>query len=608
LNLVGFAFTFVIGLVWGARFYQPEFFATTEPFLVLFFLFYVGIAILYAYRQAPRLLHYVDGSLIFGVPIVCFGLQAGLVRSFDMGLAFSSFMLASFYLELARILRARRRPDLHLLVESFLALGVIFATLTLPLALDAHWTSAAWAVEGAGVYWVGVRQRRKLARAFAILLQGLAALAFLHGWDRDTALYPLANAHFVGAVLMSAAGFAIHLAMRREDTALSDVERDVSPLFFGWGLGWWLFGGLADIHQFVPRAYEWTAIVLFLTATVALFSAAHFRRAWREAAWPFMGFMPVLAVLALVAIIDHGHPFAQFGYVAWPLALAWLVALLRAHEPDAVNEAYEALHVGTFLLIAMIGAWEMHWLAREYDLARSAWSVASVLVAPCVMMLYITRREAASSWPVRGRERTYWQSIGATIVGALGVWTLYANVTHDGQSSPLPYLPLLNAIDLGHLFILIVVLIWRRRYVAADDAGLGDPFARTGWRIGAGVVVFVWLNAVLLRTLHHWADIPYRLERMAASVLVQTSLSIFWTLIALSLMLSGARKKLRYLWMLGAVLMAVVVGKLFMVDLSHIGGLERIVSFIVVGILMLVIGYVAPVPPKQGEAVTGEVV
>src|SRR5262245_60780381 len=35
LNLLGFAFTFFIGLIWGARFYRSEFFASTEPFLIL---------------------------------------------------------------------------------------------------------------------------------------------------------------------------------------------------------------------------------------------------------------------------------------------------------------------------------------------------------------------------------------------------------------------------------------------------------------------------------------------------------------------------------------------------------------------------------------------
>jgi len=43
----------------------------------------------------------------------------------------------------------------------------------------------------------------------------------------------------------------------------------------------------------------------------------------------------------------------------------------------------------------------------------------------------------------------------------------------------------------------------------------------------------------------------------------------------------------------------VVVVKLFLVDLSNVGGVERIVSFIGVGLLMLLIGYVSPVPPES---------
>ena len=33
------------------------------------------------------------------------------------------------------------------------ALGVVFASLAIPLGLDARWTAAAWAVEGAGIYF-----------------------------------------------------------------------------------------------------------------------------------------------------------------------------------------------------------------------------------------------------------------------------------------------------------------------------------------------------------------------------------------------------------------------------------------------------------------------
>jgi len=58
----------------------------------------------------------------------------------------------------------------------------------------------------------------------------------------------------------------------------------------------------------------------------------------------------------------------------------------------------------------------------------------------------------------------------------------------------------------------------------------------------------------------------------------------------------------RALWIAGAALLAVVVGKLFLVDLSSTGTVARIVSFLGVGVLLLIIGYLAPVPPGAKEA------
>ena len=112
---------------------------------------------------------------------------------------------------------------------------------------------------------------------------------------------------------------------------------------------------------------------------------------------------------------------------------------------------------------------------------------------------------------------------------------------------------------------------------------------------------FIGLNGSLLRALHHWAGIPYDLQAMLHSMLVQAALSIFWTVLALCAMVVATRLRIRPLWIVGASLMAVVVAKLFLVDLSNIGGVERIVSFIGVGVLMLLIGYMSPVPPRTSQ-------
>jgi len=81
---------------------------------------------------------------------------------------------------------------------------------------------------------------------------------------------------------------------------------------------------------------------------------------------------------------------------------------------------------------------------------------------------------------------------------------------------------------------------------------------------------------------------------------MQASLSIVWGGAALIAMAVGAHRPSRAVWFAGAGLMSVVVIKLFLVELGDTGTLARVVSFLGVGILLLVVGYLAPVPPRPG--------
>ena len=148
LNLLGFVFTFLVGTMWGFEFYQPQYFATTQPFLALFFVFFVAVPVLFARRQPPRLTEYVDGTLVFGAPLAAFALQHRLAGGFEYGPAYSAFAFCLFYAVVAVAIRWRERDAMRLLVESFAALSVVFGTLMVPLAVDGRWTSAAWALEG----------------------------------------------------------------------------------------------------------------------------------------------------------------------------------------------------------------------------------------------------------------------------------------------------------------------------------------------------------------------------------------------------------------------------------------------------------------------------
>jgi uncharacterized membrane protein len=67
-------------------------------------------------------------------------------------------------------------------------------------------------------------------------------------------------------------------------------------------------------------------------------------------------------------------------------------------------------------------------------------------------------------------------------------------------------------------------------------------------------------------------------------------------------MVVGSRRRNRVVWMGGAILMGVVLLKLLLVDRQFTGNVTGIVSFIGVGLLLLVVGYFSPSPPKTETA------
>jgi hypothetical protein len=85
---MGFVFTFGVGALWGAKYFRPELFSTTEPFLIAFFLMYVTIPVAYALKgREPGK---VDATLLFGTPLIAFPMQVALLDGETMPLAFSA--------------------------------------------------------------------------------------------------------------------------------------------------------------------------------------------------------------------------------------------------------------------------------------------------------------------------------------------------------------------------------------------------------------------------------------------------------------------------------------------------------------------------------------
>ena len=852
LNLVGFVGTFGIGFAWGLRSYTPDLLWSTEPFLVLFFLMYVAIGLLFARRKLHEALDapqardellrwsrgradYVDGSVLFGPPLVGFGLQYAIVQHLEFAAAFSALGLGLFYLLLARLLRGR---NVLLLMETCLALGVVFGTLAIPLGLDARWTSAAWAVEGAGIYWLGLRQGRPLARAFALLLQFGAALAFLsqldighdnlldgaplgalmlgaallfsfwqlrrapqeatRSWERrglpwlavaglvflyliaplclgaegtaiawalaglatlfaglrlqsrsflfsafavqllggavfltqmrgselgnsaifysgwrglmvcsliglalvvgmliavrdklvredrrllrglslvmlvgllfvnlavlfvlpwqsaaavwagtglliiwlslrlqlrasflfglvlqvvggiaflaasplllgqlpSEGLRPLAHAGFWAPLVLALAAQIgawrlRHVLLRQQAGDLGSLSlQRLSQLLLAWGAGWWALALSSEVLRFVAPDLQGAALLGLAALSVALWAWLGGRLRWRSLAL-LCGLLVPVAGMILLHLAHHlYHPAAGFGWLGWGLVFSvhlWSLKRLAALLPAGVRSAAHVL--GCWLILGVL-ALELRYLLMLLAEHYNAWRWLGWAVLPSAFLLAMAAPRAWP-WPVAAYPREYRVLAAAPLALLMLGWLWLANIASDGSADPLPYLPLLNPLELGMLLVLLAIYSWLRAGLPQlGVAAHGERIAQ----IVAGASLFALLTATVFRAAHHWGGVPYELDALLDSMLVQAGLSIVWTLIALPLMIVGHLRARRELWLLGAALIAVVVAKLFFVELGNRGGLERIVSFIGVGVLLLVVGYFAPLPPRKSDS------
>ena len=257
-----------------------------------------------------------------------------------------------------------------------------------------------------------------------------------------------------------------------------------------------------------------------------------------------------------------------------------------------------AYHAAGLWLACALASWELGWAIGEIVQGGSVWRAIAWALVPAALLWTLATCVERIRWPVAAHLEAYLLWGAAPIAFFVLAWTLAVNFASSGNPAPLPYLPLLNPLDLAQIGAFLGVVAWLAR-LACEPFGAGVGRRRDLLVCIGGSVVFVWLNAVLLRTLHHWAGVRFNVQAMVESMLVQASLSIFWTLIALCVMVLATRRALRTLWMVGAGLMGVVTAKLFFIDLSNVGGVERIVSFMAVGLLLLVVGYFSPVPPKR---------
>lgn len=284
--------------------------------------------------------------------------------------------------------------------------------------------------------------------------------------------------------------------------------------------------------------------------------------------------------------------------LVWCLALPAALILLRRDDAALAPRISRLLHLSLLWMTMLALAMELFWFVRDLPWGMTAWKSGLLMAAGGLLIMLISAMVRRRIWPFKVWPALYSVQAMVPLAAALVCLLALTNV-QDGVVYRQTFLPLVNPLEEGAAFALLgLVVLYRatQRYF---------PVQLSVWQPWPAIALmalgFWWLNGALLRALACYGEVAWTTQALWHSRLVQTCFALFWTLVALVVMLRATQRRSRPEWLGGAVLLGMVIAKLMLVDSAGGGGLARAVAFIGVAVLVLIVGYFSPLPPKAGE-------
>jgi uncharacterized membrane protein len=324
----------------------------------------------------------------------------------------------------------------------------------------------------------------------------------------------------------------------------------------------------------------------FAVVTALLAAALRGPLAWPRLGWPLVASVVLLLPLSLASQDHYDLTLLDPPLAWWWLLLAAALPTLRAlREPPSLG--LPLAHIAWLLAVASAAGLTLLRVLDQRAELGDGWLLPATLAPLALLFVLAWKRPALAGWPVSDLF-PQWRKGWLMIAGAgLGLGWLVGHFL-PGDSAPLPWLPLLNPLELSLLLGLLVAAAWLR--TNPDPQRLGS----LAW---AGAALLM-LTMSVLRACHHLADLPWS-PALLSETTAQASLTVAWCIAGVTAWVLGSRRRDRALWWLGAGLLGVVLLKLLVVDRQFVGNIAGIVSFLVVGLLLIIVGRIAPTPPRS---------
>jgi uncharacterized membrane protein len=367
-----------------------------------------------------------------------------------------------------------------------------------------------------------------------------------------------------------------------------------------WGLCWW-FGSVGfEVDRHVGSRLEFAAQLLAFAGSMCAVGLAARWWQWRAmmlATIP-MGPLAWLTVLPFFVLRFAEGPRPDLGWLAWLVVIGTSYLQMFWFEEEWPETVVKVWHAATAWLAVFLVTWASAVAVKHAVPDTPTWSSTIWCVVPALFVLGLRAIGPTIRWPVQRFAAFYRGIVPLAPAAGIVLWVVWA-FGQTGSADPLPYVPIVNPLELVQAVGLIAIYagLDLRETVTHDVAQM-----RRGGLVVVAVLAFVALNVIVARVVHFYWGVAFDLDALVDSAVFQTGISILWGLTAALLMTLARMRISRSVWMVGAGVLAALIVKLFLVDLGNAGGIARIVSFLATGLLILAIGYFAPAPPKAERA------
>jgi len=605
LNLIGFVFTFVVAMLWGYRSFQAPFYIECQIFILANMLIYGVLAVLLSVRnqQKEPYQNVLDLILLFSVPLTAFSLQYAITQQWQYAPAFSALGFGLFYLVGSFVvLRVWRQQAKHLALYG-LAIGLGFSTLAVPLALTANWTAIVWLIEGTTISYAALSQKQyrfAWAGALIVILGAISALFANVTYINDVNFITLYGV--MSAIILFNGCLWHHY--RNLDASSDGIKLlFIIIAIISWST--WIIQGVVRIDQ--TTSYVVQPIIACYVIAVWLWFVIGRKIDWPLLRYAVIALWPVLALALANNILFYLHT-----YYAGLWGLSWLAAFISAYcylyfDKDNLKDNQQLSMILHISLLWIVLAWLYYeingmltFLPWGFDVIK--WSVLTVFTSVIILVFFLLSQYRR--FPIHGFAAQYWK-IGLLPVGFYLAFKLVTGLYSSGQIIYWTYVPFINPLEEAAVLGLMMFAIWLNQLVALTSGNQKMPTTSRQHSVMAVLFIitltFLWSNSVILRSLSQWLEISWSFYALWHNNIVQVVLSLVWTLSAVILIAIAHRYLLRNVWFIGAILQVIVVLKLIIIDSVELDGLMRAFAFIGVALLMLVIGYLAPLPPKNNK-------